>query len=592
MQFEICGDVYHAIRQLGQGGSANVWHARRESDGRDFAVKRIRKASGTDSARNERFRQEISFGIASSHQNVVSIHAADENDHFFFCVMDLFPGTLRQVIETETDPYLLLEYARQLCDALTYVHEHGIVHRDIKPENVLVDSDARVLVLADFGIAHFKDSSVTRHDELLANRSYLAPEQMIKGNTHAVGSAADVFALGLVITELFTKQNPRGTRHTTIGDVYPFLRSLDPVMDRATMHDHQARLAAKHVRGMLLAITSHIDITIGAIVDSLDPPMDPIGVPRDEVHQLLRRAAHDVLTAKHLFEYASDDDLDNYNINYHCEIAYGVSTELFNTCIQAFIYTQCEAKFKYEAAGGAWREQDHQRVVSPLKSDLTLELESLISRFPLPPSSHWAGLPAQSLHYFRYCMDYHCEELLSTIRAAAEGTSFGTLGHDLRNAPLLWIVRGVRRYLDTSYMSLDDWLRREVDLANHLEIVWESTLPLDEERKKTGADLFESPPDSRFVDEALTSFSDRWNITIHDLGTSNFSIAFHSPESYNDFKRHAKASAELDPVFAADVTDLLRPEYEQDDIVLLTWSRRFDVAVTLAKVVGTRAITR
>ena len=82
-----------------------------------------------------------------------------------------------------------------------YVHAQGFVHRDVKPANVLIAADGRVH-LADFGIARLVDSAhVTRTGDVLGTPAYFAPEQVSGG---AVGPAADVYALGLMLLECLT----------------------------------------------------------------------------------------------------------------------------------------------------------------------------------------------------------------------------------------------------------------------------------------------------------------------------------------------------------------------------------------------------
>src|SRR5690606_15479003 len=95
-------------------------------------------------------------------------------------------------------------------------------------------------------------------------------------------------------------------------------------------------------------------------------------VSPDEMERVLRRAASDMLSAKHIFERVADEDLGRYNGNYHCEIAYTTSTELYNACAQSVVYSLCRAKFDYEGAGG-WDDHDDARVRPEVKLELIRE---------------------------------------------------------------------------------------------------------------------------------------------------------------------------------------------------------------------------
>lgn len=585
--FIINGVTYELDSTLGEGGSAVVWKVRRMPDGQAFAIKRIEKDRDADSARNKRFKQEIEYGQTSNHPNVVSIHARSEDEAFFYYVMDFYPMTLRSVISDETDADLLLDYTRQLGDALAYVHRDGIVHRDIKPENVLVNPDARRLVLADFGIAHFKDSSLTNRGDLLVNRNYLAPEQMVKNNALGVGKPADVFALGLVIAEMFTKQNARGRRHALVRDRYPFLGDLDLIIEQMLLQDAAQRLRIDSVRGMLRVALQRVDATIAELSDELRPNEVPIDSSSDDVDRILGRAARDVLSAKQIFEQVADGELDGFNPNYHCEIAYRVGTELFNTCAQAVVYASCKAKFDYEGAG-RWDEHDDALVLSAAKPGLLGELETILADFPLPQSSRWSSLPQQSAHLFRFCKDYHCEELLTSIRESLYGEGDGSLRANLVGAPILWITRWLRSYLHTDYLEFDKAVREEIDFERHLSVLWDETLPLDPTREAVGVDLLTKPFNAEDVADTLQALEAKWDVSVGQLVDGGYSVMFRSRDTYHRFRDESLRLAEPGSVFEADVLDLLRPEMEFEDLVALTWDRDFDVAVTLGKLLGTR----
>lgn len=583
--FIINGVTYERDSALGEGGSAVVWKVRRMPDGHVFAIKRIQKDRDADSARNKRFKQEIEYGRTSNHPNVVNIHTHSEDETFFYYVMDFYPMTLRNVISDETDADLLLDYTRQLCDALAYAHRAGIVHRDIKPENILVNPDARRLVLADFGIAHFKDASLTRRGDLLANRNYLAPEQMVKNNALAIDKPADVFALGLVITELFTKQNARGRRHTLVREKYPFLADLDLIVEQMLLQDEAQRLHIDSVHGLLRVTLQRVDATIGQIIDDQRSNEPPSGSSSDEIDRILNRAAKDVLSAKQIFEQVADEELGRFNLNYHCEVAYRVSSELFNACAQSVIYTACKAKFDYEGSG-RWDEVDNTLVLSATKPGLQRELETILGDFPLPQSSPWSGLSRQSAHLFRFCKDYHCEELLASIRESVYGEGHGSLRANLVNAPILWIVSWIRSMLNTDYLEFDKVVREIVNLERHLSVLWAETLPLDSAREAVGIDLLTDPLNAQDVADTLQVFEAKWDVSVGQLADGRYSVMFRSRDAYQQFRDVALGFAKPGSLLEADVLHLLRPEVELDDLVALTWDREFDVAVTLGKVVG------
>src|SRR3954452_20002775 len=193
---------YRLGDRLGSGAVAEVFKAMDERLARPVAVKLFRGDAAEELQRHE---AEMRTLAQLDHPSLVTVYDAGDADGQPYLVMQLVEGdTLAD--ELRRGPIGLertARYGAALADALAYVHAQGFVHRDVKPANVLIAADGRVH-LADFGIARLVDSAhVTRTGDVLGTPAYFAPEQVSGG---AVGSAADIYALGLMLLECLTGQ--------------------------------------------------------------------------------------------------------------------------------------------------------------------------------------------------------------------------------------------------------------------------------------------------------------------------------------------------------------------------------------------------
>lgn len=212
---------YRIEEVVGQGGMATVYRAHDEILDRDVAIKLF--PSTPDGDEVLRHHSEMHVLARLSHPGLVTLHdagsayAGGPNEQTYL-VMELVTGpTLSDLLATGPLPSRhVARVGRQLAEALTTVHEAGVVHRDIKPANVLLvepavaqeeNPDAAlttgpVVKIADFGIARFADGArLTMTGTTLGTATYLSPEQAA-GTT--VGPATDVYALGLVLLECLT----------------------------------------------------------------------------------------------------------------------------------------------------------------------------------------------------------------------------------------------------------------------------------------------------------------------------------------------------------------------------------------------------
>src|SRR5579885_2236243 len=196
---------YELIERIGGGGMAEVYRARQlTAFGREVALKVIRTDLSASDEFRARFLREAQAISRLSHPNILPLIEFGEERETLYLVMPLVrEGTLRDLIR-QREGALPLEEAvtlfLQLCSAVQYAHEQGIIHRDIKPQNVLLQQHTHVL-LADFGIARDNaETRITREGAGLGTIEYMAPEQ-------AIGQAdkrSDIYSLGVVLYQLLT----------------------------------------------------------------------------------------------------------------------------------------------------------------------------------------------------------------------------------------------------------------------------------------------------------------------------------------------------------------------------------------------------
>ena len=210
------------VELIGHGGMGAVYKARQPKLDRIVALKIIRPESAQAPTFAERFTREARTLARLNHPHVVSLHdfgeVADADspgaEPLYYFIMEYVDGaSLRELLDAgPVDPEQGLRIVSQICDALQFAHDEGVVHRDIKPENILIDQRGRVRI-ADFGLARLlvsttEDFTLTATHQIMGTPLYMAPEQMT--GSHAVDHRADLYSLGVVLYEMLTGELSMG----------------------------------------------------------------------------------------------------------------------------------------------------------------------------------------------------------------------------------------------------------------------------------------------------------------------------------------------------------------------------------------------
>ena len=211
---------YRLTRLLGQGGFAEVYLGEHIYLKTQAAVKVLY----TQLAREdfEDFQAEARTVANLEHPNIVRVLEFGIEGAVPFLVMSYAPnGSLRQRHPRGTPlPLpLILQYVRQVADALQYAHDEKLIHRDIKPENMLLGRRNEVL-LSDFGIAIISQTSRSKSvQEVIGTVAYMSPE-MLQGKPKA---ASDQYALGIVVYEWLCGQRPFHGAFTELASQHMFV---------------------------------------------------------------------------------------------------------------------------------------------------------------------------------------------------------------------------------------------------------------------------------------------------------------------------------------------------------------------------------
>ena len=204
---------YHVESFLGQGGMGAVYKGMQVRLKRPVAIKIMRRDFGRDHDFEARFEREAQAMAKLNHPNIVSvIDYGEAGPDYLYIVMELVDGAdLMDVIRGgQMTQEMALSLLPQICDALQFAHDHGIVHRDIKPSNIMLTRNGRIK-MADFGLAKRFDvesSFRTQTGTGMGTPDYAAPEQFSPNSP--IDHRADIYALGVMIYQMITGQLPRG----------------------------------------------------------------------------------------------------------------------------------------------------------------------------------------------------------------------------------------------------------------------------------------------------------------------------------------------------------------------------------------------
>ncbi|MCU1487439.1 MAG: protein kinase family protein with domain [Actinomycetia bacterium] len=264
----VLGGRYRLIAAIGTGASAQVFLADDVTLRRRVAVKVLHPALATDEAFLRRFRAEARAAAALSHPNLMAVYDWGEDDGPYLVLEYLGGGSLRALLDRGAllTPAQALLLGLEASRALDVAHRRGFVHRDIKPANLLFGEDGR-LRIADFGLARaLSEAGWTEPgDGLVGTARYAAPEQARGGR---IDGKADVYALGLVLTEAVTGTVPlvrEGALETMMArvdndvDTPAELGLLEPILRRVGRADAAERPDAAELGRALVAAAREME---------------------------------------------------------------------------------------------------------------------------------------------------------------------------------------------------------------------------------------------------------------------------------------------------------------------------------------------
>jgi tRNA A-37 threonylcarbamoyl transferase component Bud32 len=249
------------IELVGQGGMGVVYRARQKQLERIIALKILPETKAESEAFAERFMREARSLAKLNHPNIVTVYDFGHTESgLYYFIMEFVEGTnLRDVIEAgNLSPGEALAIIPQICEALQYAHQEGIIHRDIKPENILIDKKGRVKI-ADFGIAKLLDKpddqfTLTQAGHKMGTPHYMAPEQI--EHPHQVDHRADIYSLGVVFYEMLTGELPLGKFEKPSQKVHIDIRLDDVVLRTLEKEPNRRYQHASEVKTEVVTIVT------------------------------------------------------------------------------------------------------------------------------------------------------------------------------------------------------------------------------------------------------------------------------------------------------------------------------------------------
>jgi serine/threonine-protein kinase len=290
----LVAERYEVLSPLGRGGMGVVYKAHDRVLDETVAVKVLRADVAREPEGARRFRSEIKLARNIRHRNVCAIHEYGESGGLRFIAMELVDGVdLRRQIQQQgaLPGHEAFEVAIQAADGLQAIHKAGIIHRDLKTANIMRDTGGRVRVM-DFGIAKRFGTDSTLAGRVVGTPEYMSPEQ---ARGHRLDFRSDIYALGVVIYEIFTGRVPfQGD--TPIATILmhineaptweppgapPLPAALVPVLRQALAKTPDDRFATAGALAEALASARDTSASVSTPSRAPDPAAVPSGVSRE-----------------------------------------------------------------------------------------------------------------------------------------------------------------------------------------------------------------------------------------------------------------------------------------------------------------------
>ena len=202
-------DHYRLDATVARSGMSTLFKATDVRNSRQVAIKLPHAEMEADPVLVERFKREQEIGQELDHPGIVKTYDGEQRSRNYMVIEWVEGRLLRSILNEQRklpiDRAVNLTLA--ICDALDYMHKHGVVHRDLKPENIMVDAEDRIKLI-DFGIAMKEDARRLTYagpSPLLGTPDYISPEQ-VKGQRG--DQRSDIYALGAMLYEMLTGEPP------------------------------------------------------------------------------------------------------------------------------------------------------------------------------------------------------------------------------------------------------------------------------------------------------------------------------------------------------------------------------------------------
>jgi serine/threonine-protein kinase len=272
-------DHYRLDATIARSGMATLFKATDLNGGRQVAIKLPHAEMEADPILIERFQREAEIGQELDHPGLVKTYDSEQCSRTYM-VIEWVEGRLLRVILSEQGKLPIeraVSLTLEICDALDYMHKHGVVHRDLKPENIMVLARDRIKLI-DFGIAMKEDArrlTFAGPSPLLGTPDYISPEQ-VKGQRG--DQRSDIYSLGIMLYEMLTGQTPFSgpnplavMNERVLNDPQPARKlrpeitpQLQEILNRALERDPRHRYATAHEMAWELTNPDQVGVDEGA----------------------------------------------------------------------------------------------------------------------------------------------------------------------------------------------------------------------------------------------------------------------------------------------------------------------------------------